>query len=283
MPTWVRPPASSVDDSRRPMPIEISLLALGSMFWPVLLAVDVVAFKTDRPSGLSADSSPAAWSRPSRSAARSSSHSRTRLSSAGRGTRPTQPSRSPSARRRWSPRPSFAEATVPERGLALAEPGATRADSAQTASIETGLSDGTLSSLTWRRCCGRTCEDGRHPLRGLLSGARVAGPNARVELTPDELRAAAGSGRCARAVHDAPVARRARGRRDGRACSRTSRPKLAARSNGGGRREGVRLAGSACAEPAGPAATLRRRTAQGSSREIQVLVPPGLELCVSNP
>jgi hypothetical protein len=25
------------------------LLALGSMFWPVLLAVDVVAFRTDRP------------------------------------------------------------------------------------------------------------------------------------------------------------------------------------------------------------------------------------------
>jgi hypothetical protein len=28
---------------------EIFLLAVGSMFWPVLLAVDVVAFKTDRP------------------------------------------------------------------------------------------------------------------------------------------------------------------------------------------------------------------------------------------
>jgi hypothetical protein len=31
------------------MLIEIFLLAVGSMFWPVLLAVDVVAFKTDRP------------------------------------------------------------------------------------------------------------------------------------------------------------------------------------------------------------------------------------------
>jgi hypothetical protein len=29
--------------------IEIFFLAVGSMFWPVLLAVDVVAFKTDRP------------------------------------------------------------------------------------------------------------------------------------------------------------------------------------------------------------------------------------------
>lgn len=31
------------------MPIEIFLLAIGSMVWPVLLAVDVVAFRTDRP------------------------------------------------------------------------------------------------------------------------------------------------------------------------------------------------------------------------------------------
>lgn len=31
------------------MLIEIFLLAVGSMFWPVLLAVDVVALKTDRP------------------------------------------------------------------------------------------------------------------------------------------------------------------------------------------------------------------------------------------
>jgi len=28
---------------------EIFLLAVGSMFWPLLLAVDVVAFRTDRP------------------------------------------------------------------------------------------------------------------------------------------------------------------------------------------------------------------------------------------
>jgi Sap, sulfolipid-1-addressing protein len=39
---WVRLPPSA-------LLIEIFFLAVGSMFWPVLLAVDVVAFKTDRP------------------------------------------------------------------------------------------------------------------------------------------------------------------------------------------------------------------------------------------
>ena len=44
-----RQSVTNTTESPHLMLIEIFLLALGSMFWPVLLAVDVVALQTDRP------------------------------------------------------------------------------------------------------------------------------------------------------------------------------------------------------------------------------------------